>query len=222
MSKPQPELGRFKEMAKRPGANKENYNETQSVFLALGRIEFATYGFAKASTNRIVEQSGMARGSLYYHFKDKEDFFRSIWTHMTIESNAEIERQLTSITDPFKALHKGADIFLQHALDPVFRRIVLIEGLVAIPYLERMSITANHYAKTIGVNIARAIEQGILPKNMPLRAANLLIYSVLAEYGRALEYEADPENSKHRLLAMFAWTLEKLRTPTPLDAMFGQ
>ena len=67
-------------MAKRPGANKDNYDETQSVFLALARLEFATYGYAKASTNRIVQQSGMARGSLYYHFKDKEDLFRSIWT----------------------------------------------------------------------------------------------------------------------------------------------
>ena len=207
-------------MAKRPGANKDNYDETQSVFLALARLEFATHGYAKASTNRIVQQSGMARGSLYYHFKDKEDLFRSIWTNMTIESNADIERQIAEIEDPWQALLKGSDVFLQHALDPVFRRIVLIEGLVAIPYLERMSITGDHYAKTIGATIYRAIQQGILPKNIPMRATNLFIYSVLAEYGRSLEYEADPENAKRALLKMFAWTLEKLRTPSALDAGF--
>ena len=207
-------------MAKRPGANKDNYDETQSVFLALARLEFATYGYAKASTNRIVQQSGMARGSLYYHFKDKEDLFRSIWTHMTMESNADIERQIKDIDDPWQALLKGSDVFLQHALDPVFRRIVLIEGLVAIPYLERMSITADHYAKTIGITLHRAISKGILPKNIPLRATNLFIYSVLAEFGRSLDFEADPETAKQHLLKMFSWTLEKLKIPSPQDANF--
>ena len=79
---------------------------------------------------------------------------------MTIESNADIERQIEDIDDPWQALLKGSDVFLQHALDPVFRRIVLIEGLVAIPYLERMSITGDHYAKTIGATIYRAISAG--------------------------------------------------------------
>ena len=207
-------------MAKRPGANKDNYEETQSIFLALARMEFATHGYAKASTNRIVEQSGMARGSLYYHFKDKEDLFRSVWTKMTIESNAEIARHINPITHPLQALLTGGDIFLQHALDPVFRRIVLIEGLVAIPYLERMKITSDHYAKTVGVKVGQAISEGILPRQLPPRAANLLIYSVLAEYGRSLEYEEKPESAKHDLLKMFSWTLEKLRQPIPQDQDF--
>lgn len=209
-------------MAKRPGTNKDNYQETQSIFLALARLEFATYGYSKASTNRIVEQSGMARGSLYYHFKDKEDLFRSIWTQMTVNSNAEIERQTAAIDDPMAALLKGSDIFLEHALDPIFRRIVLIEGLVAIPYLERMSITSEHYARTIGACIARAIEKGQLPRNAPLRPINLLIYSILAEYGRALEYEANPEVAKQHLFKMFAWTVEKLKVPHAMDAAFSQ
>lgn len=198
-------------MAKRPGTNKENYQETQSLFLALGRLEFATHGYARASTNRIVEQSGMARGSLYYHFKDKEDLFRTIWTHLTTESNKEVVRQLEKIEDPWQALLKGGDIFLEHSLDPVFRRIVLIEGLVAIPYIERMSITGDTYSRTIMGVLERSRTKGYLPPELPLRPMALMVYSILAEYGRALEFDADPETAKKGLYQMYAWALERMR-----------
>ncbi len=198
-------------MAKRPGTNKENYQETQSLFLALGRLEFATHGYARASTNRIVEQSGMARGSLYYHFKDKEDLFRTIWTHLTMESNNEIARQITPIEDPWQALLKGGDLFLEHSLDPVFRRIVLIEGLVAIPYIERMSITGDSYSQTISKALEASRDKGYIPAQLPLRPMALMIYSILAEYGRALEFDANPEESKKGLYQMYAWALERMR-----------
>ncbi len=200
-------------MAKRRGANKENYEETQSVFLALGRLEFATHGYAKASTNRIVGQCGMARGSLYYHFKDKEDLFRAIFTRLTSESNAEIKSRIEQIEDPWEALQHAANLFLTHALDPVFRRIVLIEALVAIPYLERMSITGENYSVTLATLIQRCVAAGYLPSDLPLRPLSLMIYSVMAEYGRALEYEANPETAKDGLLKLFSWMLERMRVP---------
>lgn len=37
--------------------------------------EFAEYGFEAASINRIVANSGIAKGSFYQYFKDKQDVF---------------------------------------------------------------------------------------------------------------------------------------------------
>jgi AcrR family transcriptional regulator len=37
--------------------------------------EFADYGLENASTNRIVENSGISKGSFYQYFEDKEDVF---------------------------------------------------------------------------------------------------------------------------------------------------
>jgi AcrR family transcriptional regulator len=37
--------------------------------------EFAEYGLEKASTNRIVKNSGIAKGSFYQYFEDKQDVF---------------------------------------------------------------------------------------------------------------------------------------------------
>ncbi len=198
-------------MAKRPGTNKENYEETQSIFLALARLEFATHGYAGASTNRIVEQSGMARGSLYYHFKDKTDLFRTIFRNLTTESNAEIARHVSKVEDPWEALLRGADLFFEHALDPTFRRIVLIEALVALPYLERIAITGENYSLTIMGLIEKARQRGYVRDDINMRQLGLLLYGVLAEYGRSLEYDNNPEASKHSLVKMFGWMLEQLK-----------
>jgi len=37
--------------------------------------EFAEYGLENASTNRIVKNSGIAKGSFYQYFEDKQDIF---------------------------------------------------------------------------------------------------------------------------------------------------
>ena len=48
---------------------KERRNEILDVAERL----FATKGFDNTSTNDILDEVGIARGTLYYHFKSKED-----------------------------------------------------------------------------------------------------------------------------------------------------
>ena len=38
--------------------------------------EFAEFGYDKASINRIVEKTGIAKGSFYQYFEDKKDLFK--------------------------------------------------------------------------------------------------------------------------------------------------
>jgi AcrR family transcriptional regulator len=40
--------------------------------------EFAEYGLENASTNRIVENSGISKGSFYQYFEDKQDVFKHL------------------------------------------------------------------------------------------------------------------------------------------------
>jgi AcrR family transcriptional regulator len=40
--------------------------------------EFAAYGLADASINRILERAGMSKGAAYYYFEDKVDLFLAV------------------------------------------------------------------------------------------------------------------------------------------------
>ena len=47
--------------------------------------EFAQYGLENASTNRIVANSGIAKGSFYQYFEDKQDVFMYLLTMLERE-----------------------------------------------------------------------------------------------------------------------------------------
>ena len=49
--------------------------EKRKVIVNAAIDEFAQYGLENASTNRIVENSGISKGSFYQYFEDKQDVF---------------------------------------------------------------------------------------------------------------------------------------------------
>lgn len=86
--------------------------ERRNEILDVAEELFVTKGYDKASTNDILDRVGIARGTLYYHFRSKEDIL-----------NAMIERINTSLIA--KARMIAADTSI-----PVVDRIVMtIAGL---------------------------------------------------------------------------------------------
>ena len=55
--------------------------ERRNEILDVAERLFGTKGFDNTSTNDILKEIGIARGTLYYHFKSKEDilFFLDCW-----------------------------------------------------------------------------------------------------------------------------------------------
>jgi AcrR family transcriptional regulator len=49
--------------------------EKREIIMNAAVEEFAEYGLENASTNRIVKNSGIAKGSFYQYFEDKQDVF---------------------------------------------------------------------------------------------------------------------------------------------------
>src|ERR1044071_4548779 len=50
-------------------------SEKREIIMNAAIEEFADYGLENASTNRIVKNSGIAKGSFYQYFEDKQDVF---------------------------------------------------------------------------------------------------------------------------------------------------
>jgi len=49
--------------------------EKRNTIIGAAIDEFAQYGLENASTNRIVDNSGISKGSFYQYFEDKQDVF---------------------------------------------------------------------------------------------------------------------------------------------------
>ena len=67
-----------------PGAKKTFLRldqEKQQKILAAAIDEFATWGFHRASINRLVQALGIAKGSIFQYFGNKEGLFSYIFDY---------------------------------------------------------------------------------------------------------------------------------------------
>ena len=63
-------------------------DEKRSIIVNAAIEEFAEYGLENASTNRIVANSGISKGSFYQYFEDKQDVFMYLLTVLEQEKMA--------------------------------------------------------------------------------------------------------------------------------------
>ena len=104
--------------------------DTRSAVLKAARTVFARRGFEGASTREVAEVAGVNNAMIYYHFKDKNELYRSvlarsfaefdrIWEHPVFDDPAAPSRQkIRTYVDGF--------IRFQHANDDI-RRIMSME-----------------------------------------------------------------------------------------------
>lgn len=66
--------------------------ERKEEILDVAEKLFGTKGFDNTSTNDILKEVGIARGTLYYHFKSKEDILDGVIVRMTGRLMAEAKK----------------------------------------------------------------------------------------------------------------------------------
>lgn len=167
---------------------------------------FVTRGFDKTSTNDILEQVGIARGTLYYHFRSKEEILNAMIERITeslVKKASEIVDQkdvpvLQRLTMMMLALNVDSDLGLEileqvHKPQNALMHQKMQEGLLA-------GITP-----LITGLIKEGIAQGICQTDYPAEAAEmLLLYSNTA-------FDALAEHSgEERRIAAFIYHTERL------------
>lgn len=167
---------------------------------------FVTKGFDATSTNDILEKVGIARGTLYYHFKSKEEILDAMISRLSdsliqkaaaIATNKEIP-VLERITQAMLALNVdselGAEIMEQvHKPQNALMHQKMQEGLI------------KGVVPLVGGLIEEGIEQGLCQTEYPNEAAEmLLIYS-----NTAFDHLADDNRSQKKILA-FIYHMERV------------
>lgn len=197
-------------MSKKKGANKDNFEHTRTLFLELATLEFNAHGYAKASTSRIVEASGMARGSLYYHFKDKQDLFRAVYEETMLSITTEISQTLEKTSDPWGGFMAASRHYFDLCSTPEKSRIFLIESQAALPYEERHDVISKTLRPVLTKCLTRLMDQGDFKgKNKEMLA--IFIFGALGESGRIINVLPNREMVQDHFFDTFRWAMEKMR-----------
>lgn len=186
---------------------KEAQERKNEILDVAGRL-FAAKGYDHTSTNDILEEIGIARGTLYYHFKSKEDIL-----------DAMIDRMIGQMLAQAKALAGQKEI-------PVLQRLTMMiqslqergscgdeimeqlhkpqNALMHQKIQERLSVEMNPLFTAL---IEEGIEQGICQTDYPSEAAEMtFLYANIAFD----ELAVHSEEERQRKRAAFIYNLERL------------
>ncbi|MEM6782062.1 MAG: TetR/AcrR family transcriptional regulator [Pseudomonadota bacterium] len=195
-------------MSKNSGPNKDNLEQTHKLFLSEAKKEFVKYGYADASTNRIVDNTGMARGSLYYHFGDKKGLFTQVYKSLLLDMAAHIEKAMTKEKTHWGALKAGCGCYIDLCLKKERRRIIL-ESYAALDYHERLNVQKETLLRTLEETVKNAQQEGYF-KNQDPMVISILIYGMISEAGRSFELFKKPKDIHDSLRQTAMDTLDKM------------
>lgn len=197
-------------MSKRPGKNKDNFEETKCHFLVIAREEFAEYGYAEASTSRIVQRSGMARGSLYYHFGDKNGLFKAVYEQIMFEGLEKITFQMKGQPTEWGALNAGIQAFLDLCMDPIYRKIILMESQAAMTFKERYAVHERTLLGKLRELLPGLLSDGYFPGHTE-QTISVFLFGMLSESGRTMDSSQDIAKARELFGSAMKSTLELMK-----------
>jgi len=106
----------------------ERMEENRERLLRSGRKAFARTGFAAASMDELTAAAGLTRGALYHTFGDKKGLLAAVVAMVDGEMAARAKQAGAQAETPWEALLAEGAAYIEMALDPEIRRIVLLDG----------------------------------------------------------------------------------------------
>jgi len=141
--------------------------------------EFADYGLENASTNRIVENSGISKGSFYQYFEDKQDVFMHLLSILEKEkmeyfSGKHPPGMNMDTFQYFRWMIKaGMEFNTTHPrMTQAVSRVLLGEGLY---YGKSFAETRKKTTQALSMMINQAIERGEVDPSVDVELAVMVM-----------------------------------------------
>ena len=106
----------------------ETVEENRVKLIAAARKAFAEKGFAAASMDELTADVGLTRGALYHNFRDKKGLLAAVVAEIDSEMAGRAQKSAADAENDWEGLLAEGAAYIQMALDPEVRRIVLLDG----------------------------------------------------------------------------------------------
>ena len=165
--------------AKKPGGRSEQSAARREAILSAALDEFSARGFTATRLDDVAKRAGVAKGTIYLHFADKETLFQEIVRTMVVPVIATVET-IPPMDLPIRAiLDRLVEMFIREVYS-TRRREVLKLVIAEVP---RFPALAEFYYKAVIERalaalrgpIGRAIERGELADDTLLRFPQLIV-----------------------------------------------
>jgi AcrR family transcriptional regulator len=190
-------------VARRPGLREAHVRDTRRVLLDTARRIFTRDGFQATRTEEIVEESGLTRGALYHHFRDKEDLFRAVHEEVLGEVAPLLWRRAADPTASAWTLFRAnSEIYLEAAsTNEAYRQIVLVDGPAVLGW-QYLSDRHNGPTHTIAEYLRGAVDEGVL-EPQPIDPLAHLLAALGAGSAMYVAHAEDREEARRQITACY-------------------
>ena len=144
-------------------SRRELYSEaTRAALLEEATRLFATRGYAGTSLEDVAAASQVTRGAVYHHFDGKQALFEAVLDAQETRAIAQITAAATA-ADPLEAARQALDAFLDQCCDPVYGRLVWLEGPAALGWHRWRECEQKYAFGLVERFITALVDAGYLP-----------------------------------------------------------
>ncbi|WP_413773400.1 TetR/AcrR family transcriptional regulator [Aurantimonas coralicida] len=111
-----------------PKRRAQTMEENRAKLVSAGRRAFAERGFTAASMDDLTADVGLTRGALYHNFGDKKGLLAAVVAQVDGEMAERAREAAAAALNDWDALIAEGAAYIEMALDPEVRRIVLLDG----------------------------------------------------------------------------------------------
>jgi TetR/AcrR family transcriptional regulator, fatty acid metabolism regulator protein len=143
---------------RKAATSKEKQNGKYEAILRAAIKVFARGGFFNSKVADVAREAGVADGTVYLYFKNKDDILVSIFNHVTEQALANARAILVEIHDPVEKLRRIVEGHLDmYARDRDLAVVFQVELRSSTKFMEQFSATkVTEYLDIIG----SVIEEG--------------------------------------------------------------
>ena len=167
---------------RRPESRADAGDKREAILRAAIRT-FARHGFFSAQVADIARAAGVAAGTVYLYFENKDDLLVSIFDRTMAEAIEEGRQALESVTDPITRLDEIARLHLARmGRDRDLAVVCQVELRQSVKFMERFSSTRlREYLGIIRDAIASGQQRGVFRDGLKPTVAAKLFFGMLDE-----------------------------------------
>jgi TetR/AcrR family fatty acid metabolism transcriptional regulator len=153
----------------------------ESILLAAIRV-FARNGFFNSKVADVAKDAGVADGTVYLYFKNKEDLLISIFNYTIDEAIARARKELTVIDSPNEQIRKLAGLHLDlMGRDENLAKVFQVE-LRQLKFMEQFSTSKlSIYFEFIRTAMEQGQQAGLFRTGISPQIAAKVLYGALDE-----------------------------------------
>jgi AcrR family transcriptional regulator len=165
---------------------------TTKAILKAAHSLFARHGYAEVSIELIAQKAGYAKGAFYHHFSSKREVFEQVLDGVQAQLAVVVEQRAQRAPPaPLpRALARSILDYLEGAIDPKVRRILLIDGPVVLGWKRWREIDDKYFAEVVRAGVLSLMP--VQASEAAIASATRLMLGAIMEAALSSGMAADP------------------------------